>query len=305
MPNILRPTAENADELLNAGAYGAGALIRIQSSAIETGTFANLSGTGSTTTIALVAGTRAYTGYDPNGGVSTWYRTRFESSDGLRTSDWSTAFQLGSDGAGLICSLYDARQRLESNGGTLSNTEIEQVTEYIQQVTSFIQGYTGRRFVRDPASGTEVLTFDVARDSRTLWVPKGIAACTQVEVATYTGGTFTVVPTADWYLDPPEQSRDYGWPATRVTISDRPTGSISQFYQGKRTARLTMALGWDTIPFDIQGIGLTLVTGAYKERASAGGDSFTIDIDGSRRFERSLSYRDRMMLDFYRVPRSA
>ena len=300
MPNIIKPTAENPDELLNAGAYGAGALIRIQSSATEAGAFADLTGTGSTPTIAIVSGTRSYTGYDPNGTASTWYRSRYKNAAGTRLSDWTTAFQVGPEGAGLICSLEDARQRLESNGGSLSDTELEQVLEYIRQVTSFICGYTGRRFVRDPVSGTEVLTFDVARDSRTLWVPQGIAACTQVEVATYTGGSFTVVPTADWFLDPPEQSRDYGWPATRITISDVPTGSVAYFHQGKRTARLTMALGWDTIPFDIQGIGLTLVAGAYKERASAGGDSFTIDIDGSRRFERSLSHRDRMTLDRYR-----
>ena len=57
MANTLKIPVENADELLLAGVYGAGALIRIQSSTTEDGSFANLTGTGSTPTIALVAGT--------------------------------------------------------------------------------------------------------------------------------------------------------------------------------------------------------------------------------------------------------
>ena len=40
MPNQVKLTAENPDELLNAGAYGAGAVIRLQTAATETGAFA-------------------------------------------------------------------------------------------------------------------------------------------------------------------------------------------------------------------------------------------------------------------------
>ena len=95
MPNVLTITADNPDGLLNAGAYGAGALIRVQSSATEAGSYADLTGTGGTATIALVTGTRAYNAYDPAGTATTWYKTRYESSTGTRTSDYSEAFQAG------------------------------------------------------------------------------------------------------------------------------------------------------------------------------------------------------------------
>lgn len=296
MPNTLKITVENADELLNAGAYDTGALIQIQSAATEAGAFADLTGTGSTPTIALASGTRIHTGYDPNGTASTWYRTRYKNAAGTRLSDWSAAFQVGPEGAGLICSLYDVKQALGETG----TANDESILEHIRRVTSEIQLYTGRRFVRDPLSGTEALSFDVARDSRILWVPAGIAACTQVEVATYTGGSFTVVSSADWFLDPPEQERSYGWPATRVTISDVPTGSVSHFYQGKRTARLTMALGWDTIPYDVQGIGERASVSAYMSKGS-GGVNAAIGPSGAMTILRHISPADRATLDIYRV----
>ncbi|HLC29005.1 MAG TPA: hypothetical protein VJL07_06120, partial [Dehalococcoidia bacterium] len=57
--------------------------------------------------------------------------------------------------------------------------------------------------------------------------------------------------------------------------------------------------GWAEPPSDVAGIGMTLVTGLHRERGSSGGDSFTINIDGSRTFERLLSKRDRDVLDWY------
>ena len=301
MPNILKLLVENPDEILNAGAYEAGAIIRLQTATTETGTYADVAGTGSTPTTAILAAIRIYTGYDPAGATSSWYRTRFENSGATRLSDWVAPYQIGSEEAGELCSLYDVRQRLESNGATLSNTEQEQVIEYGRQVTSYIQGYTGRRFARRPSSGTTTFLFDVAYASRTLWVPKGIAEASLLEVATQTGGAFTTVTAADWFLDPPATGRDHGWPATRISISDVTSGTVSQFYVGKRVVRVTMAEGWASVPHDIANIALTLVVASFRERASSGGDAVTVGIDGERRYERALSYKDRMLLDWYRV----
>jgi hypothetical protein len=94
MANQLRvdlPARVTAANLLNAGMYDTGAIIRIQWSATEAGTFADVSGTGSTPTIAIVSGTETYTGYDPLGDSTRWYRSRFENAGGTRLSDWSDA----------------------------------------------------------------------------------------------------------------------------------------------------------------------------------------------------------------------
>ena len=67
--------------------YGAGAILRVQSSATETGTFANL------TTVAVVAATYQYETWDAAGDKTTWYRWRIENAAATETGDWSAAFQ--------------------------------------------------------------------------------------------------------------------------------------------------------------------------------------------------------------------
>jgi len=62
VPNTLTITVENPDQVLNAGLYGAGAVVRVQTGATKTGVFADVSGAGSTPTIPVVTATRSYTG---------------------------------------------------------------------------------------------------------------------------------------------------------------------------------------------------------------------------------------------------
>src|SRR5262245_9841796 len=123
MPNIVKVKVENPDEIRNAGAYDTGAIIRLQTGATETGSFSDVSGTGSTPTLPIVAATRSYTGYDPNGTSSSWYRTRYENAGATRLSDWSAAFQVGDETAGQLCSLYDVQQELGETGTDANRDE--------------------------------------------------------------------------------------------------------------------------------------------------------------------------------------
>src|SRR5712691_5639788 len=102
MPNVIRLSIEDVEpaELLNAGMYGGSALIRVQSSATQAGAFADLTGTGATPTVPIVANVRSYTGYDPNGTSSTWYHTQYEGAG--RQSGYGAAFLVGATG---YCSL--------------------------------------------------------------------------------------------------------------------------------------------------------------------------------------------------------
>jgi hypothetical protein len=83
------PAQVPSSDLLNAGMYGTGALVRVQWAASKLGSFADISGTGSTPTVAIVTGTESYPAYDPTGVSGTWYRARIEDSGGTRLSDWS------------------------------------------------------------------------------------------------------------------------------------------------------------------------------------------------------------------------
>lgn len=85
--NSLHMTCPNPDELI--GAWGAGSRIRIQSSATQTGTYADVA------FVVLVSLQTAYA-YEHVAGIdSTWYKVRFEDSTGANANDYGAPFQSG------------------------------------------------------------------------------------------------------------------------------------------------------------------------------------------------------------------
>jgi hypothetical protein len=286
---ILKIPVENPDDLLNASFLGAGALIRWERSA--TGGGAGFAEIG---TVALVAGTRIYTVYDSAGAVGSWYRVRYSKSNGSSPTSYSDEWQSGSDETGgLICSLDDVKQEL----GQTATTDDEMLLEKIRQVGAEINFVTGRLFTRTPASGTTTYLFDVDEYSTELVIPKGIAQATTLEVATTSqpesGGTYAMVASADWFLRPVTAEREFGWPATRICLSNT---SSSRFYPGYNVVRVTMALGWDKVPADIQAIALRAVVGSYSSKSSPTGITGP---SGATFMLRNVSPEDREKLDRY------
>jgi hypothetical protein len=282
MPNRIQVFVDEADALLNAGMYDAGAIVRVHSSVTETGAYANVG------TAALVTGTRVYTVYDNTGTSSTWYKSRFENAGGSIVSDWSAAFQVGGEEAGYLCSLADVKQRLGIVASDV--TDDEWLHEAIVATTDEIEAVTGRRFRPDPASGTKTVYLDYSGDGQTLWLPKGIRS------ATYLGysvtdqpdgtGTYTEIPATGYYIDPPEHERSAGWPGTRISLG---WTSGYRFYPGRRVIKLTAAFGWAAVPPTIRAVAEMIVVSAYRARSSGGTSTFTIGVEGERTYTRMLS----------------
>lgn len=272
MPNLGTLSVENPDELRNAGAYDTGALIRVQSAATEAGAFADLSGTGSTPTIVLVAATRSYTFYDPAGTISTWYRARYENATATRVSDWLTAFQVGDETAGLLCSAYDVEQRL---GMTLNANDRETVLDVIRGVSSEIEDFTGSWLAPRPSSGTTTFRFDVKTLGRKLWLVRGdrhvgIRSLTAINLATTsqpeTGGTYTAGTLTDVLIRPQPTTDGPGW---WLELTDIPTGSFSYFYPGYNTVETTGSFGYASVPYWAQEIAIAAVTRRYLGKQTA------------------------------------
>jgi hypothetical protein len=263
MSNVVRIIAEGSDELLNAGAYGTGAVIRLQTSATFGGVYANVTGTGSTPTIALVAGDRTYTGYDPNGTAASWYKTRYENAGGTITSDWSDPFQVEARG---LCDRGQVKARLMPANTTLDTADDELIDELIDQVTAWIEGYTGRRFTPETAA---TYTFDTSW-GRVLRIPRGIRSVTTLGVATGhqpdTGGTYTTVPAGDVLLRPLPADLPDGWPATEVRLSRASTGTVPMFVDAENGATITGNFGFASVPKDIEAVCIDAVVAAYQSR---------------------------------------
>lgn len=292
MANVGRVFVENPDEILNAGHSGAGAVIQVQRDTAEAFTTPV-----DVTTVPIVTAVRSYTFYDSAGTSSSWYRFRYETSAGVGTSDWSTPFQVGDEQAGLLCSLYDVKQRI---GLSASNTEDDEtILEFIRDVSVDIMGYTGRQFAPDPSSGTKTYRLHT-RAGYTLWVPKGIRSITTLGIATSdqpaTGGTYTTAIASDYFLDPPEYERSYGWPATRIVFR---SAAGTRFYNASYGAEITGAFGWATAPADIQGIAASAVI-----RRFAGKETATLAIalgpEAGIRLLRDITPAQQAKLDWYR-----
>jgi hypothetical protein len=305
MPNLVRVTVEDPDEILNAGLYGAGALIRLQTSATEAGAFADVTGTGSTPTVPVVTQTRSYTAYDPNGLSSSWYRTRYENSGATRLSDWTAAFQVGDETAGFLCSLYDVKQRLFGTANT-STAEDELILEIIREVSDDIEDYVGAWLAprpTDPAS-TMTLLFDVPRGTRSLLLESGSRRCgirtlTSLGLASQSqpesGGSYTAATLADVLLRPRPTADGPAW---RLELSNV---SGSYFYPGYNTVESVGSFGPAAVAPRIQSVALAAVTRRYmgKETSSV---AIALGPEGSVRLLADIPPSMRATLDRLRVP---
>ena len=135
--------------------------------------------------------------------------------------------------------------------------------------------------------------------SRVLWVD--VRAVSELAVASQTGGDYTVLAAADYFLRPQPLDREPGWPATRIELSDQPTGGYWYFPVGYNTVRLKAVLGWPAIPDEITDVALTTAVRAWHARQSGQTDIVGNDETGAPIVSRYLSPRDRETLKRYRV----
>jgi hypothetical protein len=300
--NTLILTAENPDELLNAGQYGAGAIFRVQSSATEAGAYADVTGTGSTPTIAIAAATRSYTAYDPLGVATTWYRVRYENAGATRVSDWTPVFQAGDETGGLICSVYDVVQLL-TDSTTANPSRDENILEAIRQVTAAMELYCSRWLVPHPTSPTSTMPvlFDVGRMSRELWVESeqrmmgirtlsslGIASSSQPE----TGGSYTAATLTNVVLRPRPTADG---PASKIVFTDTSGGL---FYPGYNTVQVVGSFGPASAAYDLQGVGARAALRRVLGKGASG--AIAIGPEGTEFLLPDMSGSDRRTLDLHR-----
>lgn len=289
MPNIVRVTVENPDELLDPGMYGAGAVIRLDSAATEAGPYSAV------TTTPILVDTRLYTLYDATGTTGTWYRVRYEASGGSPASEYGSPFQVLDENAGLLCSLYDVEQRLS---GVATPNDRELLLEFIRGQSVEVAGYTKRAF--NPFAGTFRLDVgdNLADGDRTLWIDRGVRSITALRIATSdqpdTGGTFTTVDAEDVVLRPVLLEREPGWPATRIVLLR------GRFTRGINTVEVEGAFGFAAVPRDVAQVVENAVIRRFVARGSGVSTAFGTEEFGARVL-RWVSPEEREVLDRYRI----
>lgn len=107
---------------------------------------------------------------------------------------------------------------------------------------------------------------------RTLFVPDLASVAAnglEVKLDGTGGSVWTIVPTADFFLEPTDRDTR---PAQWIELSDAPTGDVSVFPAGKRTVRIAGSWGFAAIPEPIKSATLDLVIDYWRTRGAAGVD---------------------------------
>lgn len=148
--------------------------------------------------------------------------------------------------------------------------------------------------------------FDAIEDGRLLLEPRGIVTIDTLEVGPYTGSGYATTPAGDFFLGPTIPEREPGFPATELWMTNIPSpgNQYPSFYPGFRTVRYGTGtvLGWPAIPDEIVDIALNIGVALFRARGASGGmGAVTVNIDGSRTFERMLSTKDWKTLSYFSV----
>jgi hypothetical protein len=284
--NAITIAVENPDVLLNVGMYGAGAIIRLQSGAVEAGPFADEA------TVAIVSGDTSYTLFDMDGTSSTWYRSRYENAGGTSVSDWTEPFPAAPE------TYYYVTPSLLKQRANIPDTEDDSLIALIcNEVNGWIDNFVGR--LLRPFTYTDALfdgwrypDGDVADYGRSLMVPNGIRSITTLEIASGTGGNFVDV-TADTFMRS-------GTPATRIVLSNVSTAGFYSFPGGYANIRLNGAGGPATIPDDVRGVALAVAVRAWHGRQSGHTDIVGTDqVTGNPVVSRWVATEDKRTLERY------
>ncbi|HET7031112.1 MAG TPA: hypothetical protein VFI34_11420 [Candidatus Limnocylindrales bacterium] len=154
-------------------------------------------------------------------------------------------------------------------GGTTDAVDDGLLGELIDQVTDWIQEFTGRHFIAE-VGATYIV--DTTAGSF-IDVRRGVRAVTTLSLATSDqpddgSGTYTAVTAADVLLRPSPMDRRPGWPATGILIKGSTTGRLVTALNG---AKIVGDFGFASVPPAIQAVALDAVATAYTTRR-AGAD---------------------------------
>jgi len=235
-------TVENTAELLATPAYGAGSLLRWESSATIDGTYVEGG------TIALVSGTSLYDIWDHAGvdGV-TCYRTRVSDAGGATFSAYSTPFP--PDGVPTTYATpHDVLATFETE--IVQPRKIARLASLLTTATSQVIEACGHRdYFEHPATGTATWTVD-GDGGDTLHIHEGLVSLSLLELSFNGGLTFVPVDASDYVLrgDSPLVAEPIpdGEPAFHVRFTG--FGKYVTFVPTIRAARLTGVRGWPAIP---------------------------------------------------------
>lgn len=162
-----------------------------------------------------------------------------------------------------LCTLAQVKARINP-AGVSDTVDDVLITELIDQVSSWIEHFTGRKLAPDNGK-TYVFSTE---GGYVLRVPMGIRTVTSLGYNSLshqpdTGGSYTAVAAAAILLRPSSGELPIGWPPTEVRLSRATTLVFGTIENG---ATVTGNFGFAATPPDIQAVTIDAVVAAYQNR---------------------------------------
>jgi hypothetical protein len=183
--------------------------------------------------------------------------------------------------ADQLCTPTQVKNRLQNAqaGVTFSATDTTTIGELIDQVSDWVQHFTGRKLVA-VTSATYIVD---TQAGYVLRFPMGVRAVSALGVNTSahqpdTGGSYTAVSAANILLRPTPSELPIGWPATEIRISRAATTGPLRFANIENGASITCTAGFAATPPDIQAVTIDATVAAFQSRKN--GASGVIGADG-------------------------
>lgn len=155
------------------------------------------------------------------------------------------------------------KTRLDPSG-TVDTSSDALIDSLIDQVTAFVQGFTGRRIVAEPAATKVFDTFY----GNVLRIPLGIRAITSIGVSQShqpdSGGTYTSITPSTVLLRPKAADNLQGWPFLEIRLPR--TGAQGLFANAENGCTITGDFGWAATPPDLEAVVIDAVVVAYQMR---------------------------------------
>ncbi len=130
-----------------------------------------------------------------------------------------------------------------------------------------------------------------------LFVPEGIRACSKLELATQTRGTYSEVASTDYFLRPARP--DPGGPYTEIWLSDV---GANLFWTGFNTVKITATTGFAAIPDDVTDVALRIALRSWNDRQTGVQNVAGVDEQGRTVGAVYATRADRDLLRRYAVP---
>jgi hypothetical protein len=235
--------------LLAAGAFGAGALIRVERSATIAGSYAEVGTVAIDVTTQLTA---PFVFWDAAGLATSYYRWRISNAGNTVQSPYSDpALGINPVATGVLSDAYAALTDVVGLFETWPLAKrLNRLTTLLRVATDqVIDEFDGRDFFRHPASGSATWLAD-GNGSASLHVHGGLVALDALELSFDGGLTYVPVTASDYMLRGDSQFSAEPLPSGEPYFHIRFTafGQYTNFPRTHQSVRLTGARGWPAIP---------------------------------------------------------